>query len=60
MEQFITDDDLAGLFAELDAIEEVLEEADEDEADDAEAEEDEEMAASTRRYEEIIRKHQND
>ena len=50
MEQFITDDDLAGLVAELDAIEEVLEEA----------EEDEEMAASTRRYEEIIRKHQND
>lgn len=48
MEQFLTDDDLLGLLDELD----------EDEAQIQELEL--EMEASSRRYEEIIRKHRMD
>lgn len=49
MEQFLTDDDLLGLLNELE----------EDEASIQEFEfEDEEMKASNRRFEEIIKKHQ--
>lgn len=48
MEQFLTDDDLLGLLDELD----------EDEAQIQELEM--EMEASSRRYEEIIRKHRID
>ncbi len=47
MEQFFTDDDLFGLLEELDKEEAALEEM----------EEDLEMEASSRRYQEIIRKH---
>lgn len=48
MEQFLTDDDLFGLLEELEQEEEEIEIMEE------------EMEASSRRFEEIIRKHKND
>lgn len=46
MEQFLTDDDLLGLLDELEQDEATIQEF-----------EDEEMEASNRRFEEIIKKH---
>lgn len=48
MEEFLKDSDLADLFAELEAM------------DDGEELNDREMDASTKRYNEIIKKHKND